>query len=93
MKLLLDMNLSPALALALAEAAIDVRHWSAVGAPSVVQIRVDDISPKAIGRGVAQAVDATQDALLAGALVTVYPQRQRVRVLPLGSRNAVVDVL
>lgn len=51
--------------------------------PSVVQIRMDDISPEAIGNLVINALRQLADYLDAGALVTVGPQRTRLRVLPL----------
>ena len=71
MKLLLDMNLSPSWVRTLAGIATEVRHWSELGAPN------------AIGAQVMQAIALMRDDLARGALVTVYPERLRVRVLPL----------
>lgn len=52
-------------------------------APSVIQIRADDVSAEAIGRVVLDALAAAQDALAAGALVTIDARRTRLRWLPL----------
>lgn len=51
--------------------------------PSVIQIRVQDVLPNAIGDLVVRALGASRDQLLAGALVTVDPNRNRIRLLPL----------
>ena len=71
MKLLLDMNLSPSWVETVAGIAREVRHWSELGAPN------------AIGAQVMQAITLMRDDLARGALVTVYPERLRVRMLPL----------
>ena len=51
--------------------------------PSVVQIRAEDVSPDVIGASVVSALRQMADELEAGALVTVDPNRTRLRVLPL----------
>ena len=51
--------------------------------PSVVQMRADDITPEAMGKRVAQALGQLDEALTAGAIVTIEPARHRVRLLPL----------
>lgn len=51
--------------------------------PSVVQIRAEDVSPDVIGAPVVSALRQMADELEAGALVTVDPNRTRLRVLPL----------
>ena len=51
--------------------------------PSVVQIRADDVSPDAIGRQIVLAVRQMASELKEGALITVDPNRTRMRVLPL----------
>jgi len=51
--------------------------------PSVVQIRSDNLNPDAIGEQVVHALRQMRDQLAAGALVSVEPQRTRLRVLPL----------
>lgn len=55
--------------------------------PSVVQIRAEDISPDAIGRQVIVALRQMAAELDAGALLTIDPNRTRLRVLPLPSRG------
>jgi predicted nuclease of predicted toxin-antitoxin system len=53
--------------------------------PSVVQIRLKDVYPYVIGSQVVEALRLAKDDLDAGALVTVGPQRTRVRTLPFAS--------
>ncbi len=120
MKLLVDMNLSPAWIPVLQAAGFDAIHWSALGspdatdtilmmfarshgyvilthdldfgtilaatqgaAPSVVQIRADNLSPDSLGSTVIGALHQAQEALAAGALVTVDPGRSRITLLPI----------
>lgn len=52
-------------------------------APSVVQLRMQDLLPAAAGSAVRAALDQFADVLHAGALLTIDPQRARARVLPL----------
>jgi predicted nuclease of predicted toxin-antitoxin system len=51
--------------------------------PSVVQIRADDVSPDVIGRSVITALLQMAAELEMGALLTVDPNRVRMRLLPL----------
>jgi predicted nuclease of predicted toxin-antitoxin system len=51
--------------------------------PSVVQIRAEDVSPDVIGRQVIAALRQMESELEEGALLTVDPNRTRLRVLPL----------
>lgn len=51
--------------------------------PSVVQIRADDVSSDVIGTRVVAALQQMATELEEGALVTVDPNRARLRVLPL----------
>ena len=51
--------------------------------PSVVQIRAIDVSPNAIGPQVISALRQMTIELEQGALLTVDPNRTRLRVLPL----------
>ncbi len=51
--------------------------------PSVVQIRADDLRPEAIGMQVVAALKQMDAALEEGALLTVDPNRTRLRLLPL----------
>jgi predicted nuclease of predicted toxin-antitoxin system len=53
------------------------------GWPSVVQVRSDDVSPKAIGSPVFRAIRQMEAELIEGALITVDPGRVRLRLLPL----------
>lgn len=55
--------------------------------PSVVQIRAEDVSPDAIGTQVVAALRQMASELEEGALLTVDPNRTRMRVLPLQSRG------
>jgi len=55
--------------------------------PSVVQLRADDVSPSVIGPQVLIALRQMEAELQEGALVTVDPNRTRLRVLPLRSKS------
>ena len=55
--------------------------------PSVVQIRAKDVSPDVIGRQVIVALRQMASELEQGVLLTVDPNRTRMRVLPLRSRG------
>jgi predicted nuclease of predicted toxin-antitoxin system len=50
---------------------------------SVIQIRTQDTLPIAIGAMVVRALHAGRPQLEAGALVTVDPNRHRIRLLPI----------
>lgn len=54
--------------------------------PSVAQIRAEDVSPEVIGKQVIVALQQMASELEEGALITVDPNRTRVRVLPLWPR-------
>ncbi|MGL1833252.1 DUF5615 family PIN-like protein [Rhodocyclaceae bacterium SMB388] len=56
--------------------------------PSVVQIRAEDISPDVIGARIVAALQQMGPELEQGALVTVDPNRARLRVLPLRPRGS-----
>jgi predicted nuclease of predicted toxin-antitoxin system len=51
--------------------------------PSVVQVRSQEVLPSAIGELVLRAIRDAQPHLEKGALVTVDPPRQRIRLLPI----------
>jgi len=51
--------------------------------PSVTQIRGGDLRPASIGNHVLEALRLMQAELEAGALVTIDPERTRLRLLPL----------
>ena len=55
--------------------------------PSVVQIRAEDVSPDVIGKQVIIALRQMASELEEGALLTVDPNRTRLRVLPLQPRG------
>lgn len=54
--------------------------------PSVVQIRADDVSPDVIGLQVITALRQMTSELEDGALLTIDPNRTRMRLLPLQTR-------
>lgn len=51
--------------------------------PSVVQIRADLLTPSTIGAGVLHAIAQTRQELMDGALISIDPERARIRILPL----------
>jgi predicted nuclease of predicted toxin-antitoxin system len=55
--------------------------------PSVVQIRADDVSPDVIGLQVITALRQMASELADGALLTIDPNRTRMRLLPLQLRS------
>lgn len=55
--------------------------------PSVVQIRAEDVSPDVIGKQVIVALRQMASELEEGALLTIDPNRTRLRLLPLQSRG------
>jgi predicted nuclease of predicted toxin-antitoxin system len=54
--------------------------------PSVIQIRSGDVSPETIDPQVFLAIRDTSAELTAGALMTIDPERMRIRLLPLPAR-------
>jgi len=54
-------------------------------APSVVQIRVQDVLPANLGPRMVSILRAYESNLTAGALIVVETGRQRVRILPLSN--------
>lgn len=123
MKLLIDMNLSPAWVPVLKEAGHEAVHWSTVGspsapdheilaqareegyvlfthdldfsailaatdadAPSVIQVRAQDITPDSAKNAVLDVIKGFSEDLLRGALISVDEEKTRVRLLPLGQR-------
>jgi len=54
--------------------------------PSVAQIRADDLSLDAIGKQVVAALKQMAPELEEGALLTIDPNRTRLRILPLQSK-------
>ena len=60
---------------------------TAIRKPSVVQIRSAEVSPEVIGAQVVIALLQVADELEAGALLTIDPNRTRVRLLPFRTRE------
>ena len=124
MKIVLDMNLSPAWGPFLEAEGHEVKHWSEIGeitapdteimawarsndnvvfthdldfsallfatnavAPSVIQLRTEDIRPANMGELVLVALQKVEDDLKRGALVTIDPRKNRIRLLPLKQVN------
>ncbi len=124
MKILLDMNLSPAWCSFLKAGGHEAIHWSDIGslnasdleimewarknsyivfthdldfgtllytteavAPSVIQLRCEDIRPKSIGKIVLNALEKAQKEIEKGALVIIDPRKNRIRLLPLKKRE------
>jgi predicted nuclease of predicted toxin-antitoxin system len=52
-------------------------------APSVVQIRVQDVLPETLGPRMVSILRSHETTLAAGALIVIEAARQRVRILPL----------
>ncbi len=55
--------------------------------PSVIQIRTEEVSPGIIGKQVVAPLRHTEPELEVGALLTIDPDRTRLRVLPLQTRD------
>lgn len=53
-------------------------------APSVIQVRGQDVMPQTLGPAIVAVLRDYEAALDAGALVVLDPHRARVRLLPLG---------
>ena len=51
--------------------------------PSVIQVRAQDILPVSLGTKVISAISRFHAELEKGALVSIEPERARVRILPL----------
>lgn len=57
------------------------------GAPSVIQVRTQDVSPAHLGSTVISVLHAHRESLAGGALVTVDEAKSRVRILPIESKT------
>jgi predicted nuclease of predicted toxin-antitoxin system len=55
--------------------------------PSVVQIRAENVNPDVIGESILEALRQMASELDAGALVTVDPNKTRLRLLPFPDRD------
>ena len=56
---------------------------SAAKLPSVIQLRLDDIRPPAIGEDVVLVLKQHEENLQRGVLITVKGHKSRLRLLPL----------
>jgi predicted nuclease of predicted toxin-antitoxin system len=56
---------------------------SGANIPSVIQFRTEDLRPEVLAGRVASTIAQLTQALADGALVTIEPARERVRILPL----------
>lgn len=55
-------------------------------APSVIQVRTQNVLPDHLGPLVIQIIRNHQQELLQGALIVVHPNQSRIRILPLGPK-------
>jgi len=51
--------------------------------PSVIQARVQDVTPTALGPAIFLALKDFSQQLAEGALITILPDRAKVRILPI----------
>lgn len=58
-------------------------HATEATAPSVVQLRIEDIRPKSVGKIVLAALAKAATEIERGALLIIDPRKNRVRLLPL----------
>ncbi len=54
-------------------------------APSVIQLRCEDVRPATMQAAVLSALDTLETDLINGALVTIDPGKSRIRTLPFRS--------
>lgn len=52
-------------------------------APSVIQLRIQDIRPESVGKFVLITLSKAASEIERGALVTINPRKNRIRLLPL----------
>jgi predicted nuclease of predicted toxin-antitoxin system len=62
---------------------------SGANIPSVIQIRTEDLRPEGLAGRVALTLAQLRQALVDGALVTIEPARDRVRILPLRPERSI----
>ena len=56
-------------------------------APSVIQLRTEDIRPENVGKLVLAALQKAENQIKQGALVTIDPRKNRIRLLPFKQNN------
>jgi predicted nuclease of predicted toxin-antitoxin system len=61
----------------------DILAATSAQAPSVFQVRTQDLSPTTLGELVLDTLDAYREQLARGALITVDKHRARIRLLPI----------
>jgi predicted nuclease of predicted toxin-antitoxin system len=59
-------------------------HASHAKSPSVIQIRTNDVDPMVLAPVLLQALHEAEQEIANGALVTIYKDRHRISILPLG---------
>jgi len=64
---------------------------SRANGPSVLQVRVANPTPDAIGHDVIRLLNLRRDLFSRGVLVTLDKARARIRVLPLGVNSETTD--
>jgi len=124
MKILLDMNISPAWIPLLQKAGYSTLHWRDIGsitapdieimkwareneyiifthdldfsailfatgakAPSVIQLRCEDLRPHIMGEIVIRSLRKIEKDLKEGALATINPRKSRIRLLPFKKKD------
>ena len=124
MKILLDLNLSPAWIPFLEKEGYETKHWSSIGpltasdmeimrwarthnyvvfthdldfgtllyatravAPSVIQLRSEDVRPQTMSQIVIKALKKSEKELEQGALIIIDARKSRIRLLPLKRKN------
>ena len=59
-------------------------HASQAKSPSVIQIRTNDVDPNVLAPVLLHVLREAQQEISSGALVTIYSDRHRISILPLG---------
>jgi len=60
-------------------------HASRAKSPSVIQIRTNDVDPAVLTPVVLQALHDAKEEIANGGIVTIYSDRHRISILPLGN--------
>jgi len=85
MKCLIDMNISPVWEDYLLKHGIDATQLAATNAmaPSVIQIRAQDLTTEAIGEQLLRCLNQFKAELEVGCILTLDTKKAKVRLLPL----------
>jgi len=62
-----------------------ILYTTGARAPSVIQIRGDDVRPATMAAAVIKALSDAGDEIQAGALITLDSRQNRIAILPLGN--------